>query len=69
MKRILTAVLLLAIMLSLTVFGPTASASADFTLNVNIWDANQQEGLQKIADKWSETSGVHVKIEDVDGEN
>ena len=62
MKRILTAVLLLAMMLSLTVFGPTASASADFTLNVNIWDANQQEGLQKIADKWSETSGVNVKI-------
>ena len=69
MKRILTAVLLLAMMLSLTVFGPTASASADFTLNVNIWDANQQEGLQKIADKWSEKSGVNVKIEVVDWDN
>ena len=69
MKRILTTVLLLAMMLSLTVFGPTASASADFTLNVNIWDANQQEGLQKIADKWSEKSGVNVKIEVVNWDN
>ena len=32
-------------------------------LTVNIWDANQQAGLQKIADEWSAKSGVSVKVE------
>ena len=27
-----------------------------------IWDSNQQAGIQKIADEWSETSGVKVKV-------
>lgn len=31
-------------------------------LTVNIWDNNQLAGLQKIADKWTETSGVKVNI-------
>jgi len=31
-------------------------------LNVAIWDNNQLEGLQQIADEWSETSGVKVNI-------
>lgn len=31
-------------------------------LTVNIWDNNQLDGLQKIADAWTETSGVKVKI-------
>ena len=31
-------------------------------LVVNIWDNNQLEGLQKIADEWSEQSGVKVQI-------
>lgn len=31
-------------------------------LTVNIWDNNQLDGLQKIADEWTETSGVKVRI-------
>ncbi len=42
-----------------------ASANSGYTtgeLTVNIWDNNQLDGLQKIADEWTETSGVKVKI-------
>ena len=38
-------------------------------IKINIWDSNQQEGLQKIADKWTEKSGVKVSIEVVDWDN
>ena len=31
-------------------------------LTVDIWDSNQQAGLQKIADEWSAKTGVEVKI-------
>ena len=31
-------------------------------LEVNIWDSNQQAGIQKIADEWTEKSGVQVKV-------
>ena len=62
MKRILSIVLALAMMMALMV---TTASAADFTINVNIWDSNPQEGLQKIADKWTETSGVPVKIANV----
>lgn len=31
-------------------------------LTVNIWDNNQLDGLQNIADAWTEASGVKVKI-------
>ncbi|MDE7312499.1 MAG: sugar ABC transporter substrate-binding protein [Eubacterium sp.] len=31
-------------------------------LTVNIWDNNQLDGLQKIADEWTEASGVKVRI-------
>lgn len=43
-----------------------------FTTNlikVNIWDNNQREGLQKIADEWTAKSGVKVSIEVVDWDN
>ena len=33
------------------------------SLVVNIWDTNQQAGLQKIADEWSAKSGVDVKVD------
>ena len=38
-------------------------------ITVNIWDANQQKGIQEIADKWTETSGVKVNVEVVDWDN
>ena len=48
--------------------GSGSGAKAD-SLTVNIWDSNQQKGLQIIADKWTETSGVKVNIEVVDWDN
>lgn len=42
-----------------------ASATKEYTvseLTVNIWDNNQLDGLQQIADEWTETSGVKVQI-------
>ena len=41
----------------------SVASAADFTINVNIWDSNQQAGLQEIADDWTKISGVPVKIE------
>jgi multiple sugar transport system substrate-binding protein len=41
------------------------SGETAYTTNellVDIWDSNQLAGLQQIADEWSETSGVQVKI-------
>ncbi len=38
-------------------------------IKVNIWDNNQKEGLQKIADEWTAKTGVKVSIEVVDWDN
>ena len=38
-------------------------------IKVNIWDNNQKAGLQKIADEWSQESGIKVSIEVVDWDN
>lgn len=49
-----------------------ADINAEFTakeLKVNIWDNNQREGIQKIADEWSAESGVKVSVEVVDWDN
>lgn len=43
--------------------GGSESGYTTDSLLVNIWDSNQLDGLQKIADKWTEKSGVKVKIE------
>ena len=39
-----------------------AADGAGKTLVVNIWDNNQLEGLRKIADEWTEKTGVKVQI-------
>ncbi len=39
------------------------------SITVNIWDSNQQKGIQEIANKWTETSGVKVNVEVVDWDN
>ena len=62
MKR--TFALLVVLMLALTV----SSAFAE-TLTVNVWDANQAPGIQQIANEWSATSGIDVKVEVVDWDN
>ena len=39
-----------------------ASGYTTDALEVNIWDSNQLDGIQKIADEWTEKSGVNVKV-------
>lgn len=80
MKRLISLVLCLAMLLSLAACGggtssnesasstdstpaaDTASGYTTDTLEVAIWDSNQQAGIQKIADQWSAQSGVAVKV-------
>ena len=78
MKRITVLLLALAMVLSLAACGGSGSSGgsgsggsggSSNTLTINIWDANQQAGLQQIADEWSKTSGVSAKIEVVDWDN
>ena len=49
--------------------GNANSGSKADSITVNIWDANQQKGIQEIADKWTETSGVKVSVEVVNWDN
>ncbi|MDO4619380.1 MAG: sugar ABC transporter substrate-binding protein [Lachnospiraceae bacterium] len=67
-KKALAAVLALGLVAA----GSTTAMASEFSvseLKVNIWDNNQREGLQKIADEWTETSGVKVSVEVVDWDN
>lgn len=81
MKK-LVAFLLAAMMCvtALTACGGSGGSSSDSgsssgsgekakTITVNIWDSNQQKGIQEIANKWTETSGVKVNVEVVDWDN
>ena len=38
-------------------------------ITINIWDSNQQAGIQEIADDWTAISGVEVSIEVIDWDN
>lgn len=46
----------------------TKAASGD-TLTVNIWDANQKDGIQEIVDDWSAESGIKANVEVVEWDN
>ncbi|MDO5131844.1 MAG: sugar ABC transporter substrate-binding protein [Eubacteriales bacterium] len=46
-----------------------SSGSGGGSLTINIWDSNQQAGLQQIVDEWSAESGVSAKIEVIDWDN
>ncbi len=76
MKRIVA--LVLALLMVATVLaacgGNSDSGSSDSgkttdSITVNIWDSNQQAGIQEIADDWSATSGIKVSVEVVDWDN
>ncbi len=75
MKRIATLFLALVMALSLVACGGSSNSSGSSSgdssnqLTINIWDSNQQKGLQQIADEWSKTSGISAKIEVVDWDN
>ena len=49
--------------------GGSGASGSSASLTVNIWDSNQQAGIQKIADEWSATSGVSVKVEVINWDN
>ena len=78
MKRFAILLLALSMVLSLAACGGSggsggsgsgSSGGSSNSLTINIWDSNQQAGLQQIADEWSKTSGVSAKIEVVDWDN
>ena len=49
--------------------GSGSGTASSNSLTINIWDSNQQAGLQQIVDEWSAESGISAKIEVVDWDN
>ncbi|MDO4617730.1 MAG: sugar ABC transporter substrate-binding protein [Lachnospiraceae bacterium] len=43
--------------------GSDSSAADGGSLTINIWDSNQQAGIQEICDDWTAESGIDVKVE------
>lgn len=72
-KKLFAGIMAAAMMLSLVGCGSSGGSSSDSassdTIKINIWDNNQKDGIQKICDKWTETSGVKVSVEVVDWDN
>lgn len=68
MKKVLALILTLAVLVTVLA-GCGSNGTSSGAITVNIWDANQQKGIQEIADKWTKTSGVKVNVEVVDWDN
>jgi multiple sugar transport system substrate-binding protein len=77
-KKLLSVLLCAAMALSLAACGSSDSSDSGSSsggsgstseIKINIWDNNQKDGLQEIADDWTETSGIKVSIEVVDWDN
>ena len=68
MKKVLALILTLAVLVTVLTGCGSNGKNSD-VITVNIWDANQQKGIQEIADKWTKTSGVKVNVEVVDWDN
>lgn len=74
LKKIVSIAACVAMVASLTACGGSgdsgsSSSSSDGSLTINIWDANQKDGIQEIVDDWSAESGVKAKVEVVDWDN
>ncbi len=82
MKKVLSTVLASAMVLSLAACGGSGSSSGGSTqgggsgssssggdLTINIWDANQQKGIQEICDDWTALGNPKVKVEVVNWDN
>ena len=69
MKKVLALILTLAVLVTVLTGCGGSNGTSSNAITVNIWDANQQKGIQEIADKWTETSGVKVNVEVVDWDN
>lgn len=74
MKKLIALVMALAMALALVACGggndkpaggdaPAAGGDASAPLTINIWDSNQQAGIQEICDDWTAESGIPVKVE------
>lgn len=72
MKRELVSILLCASMAASLITGCGKSGDAgkeesgEKTVSVAIWDNNQLEGLQEIADEWGTEKGVKVEFQVLD---
>lgn len=83
LKKLMALVLALAMALALVACGGSSNSGdssnggtggnsgggSASSLTINIWDANQQAGLQEICDDWTAESGVTVKVEVIDWDN
>ena len=47
----------------------TSSSDSSGAIKVNIWDANQQAGIQEICDDWTAKGNPEVKVEVIDWDN
>jgi len=47
----------------------SGAASSGGDLTINIWDANQQDGIQQICDDWTALGNPKVKVEVIDWDN
>ena len=46
-----------------------AGAASSGALTINIWDANQQAGIQEICNDWTAQGNPEVKVEVIDWDN
>ena len=71
MKKLLALAMagMMALSLAACGGGSGSGAAPSNSLTINIWDSNQQAGLQEIVDEWSAESGISAKIEVVDWDN
>ena len=82
MKKVLSTVLASAMVLSLAACGGSGSSGKDQgsgggsgsgssggDLTINIWDSNQQKGIQEICDDWTALGNPKVKVEVVNWDN
>ena len=47
----------------------TSSSDAGGAITINIWDSNQQAGIQEICDDWTAQGNPEVKVEVIDWDN
>ena len=69
-RKVMATILSLSMVAGMTLVAPATASAYDVSeIQVNIWDNNQREGLQEIADAWTAESGVKVNINVVDWDN
>ena len=69
-RKVMATILSLSMVAGMTLVAPATASAYDVSeIQVNIWDNNQREGLQQIADAWTAESGVKVNINVVDWDN